>query len=93
MKLEVDAATVFFPVAVAGGVGAIAAATDFWHLSGLGRVRDLIMVMLIVRLGGQQIRQLDGIARRNVLRAGWFDADRRSRHGGDRKTLEGNRLG
>ena len=89
MKLEIDAAAVFFPVAVAGRVGAVAAAPKFWHLPSFGLMQMLVVVVLIVYLGRQQIRQLDGIARRNVLRAGWFDADRRSRHGRNRKNRRG----
>lgn len=44
------------------------------------------MVMLVMRFGSQKIRQFDGITSRNLLRAGWFDADGRSRHGSDRES-------
>jgi len=86
LESEIDAAAVFFPVAVAGGVRAVATTTNLRHLSDLGRVQMFVVVVVILRLGRQQVGQLHnttcryGIAGRNLLRTGRFDADGFSRH-------------
>lgn len=78
MRLEVDAATVLFPVAIAGRIRAIAPSADFHQTlvrAGAGLIGSL--------LGSQQIFEADhraGVVRIGREDFGGLDADGAGRH-------------